>query len=260
MPEHTSFFTYLIAMFPALGENMSAFGTSAFGAPVTYHSAEPIVASAFLMLLLIGIAAGVRSQIVVNDAAIIPDARLTWRTFFEIYVGYWYDMMKEMMGPKRAKRYFPLVGSLSCFILFANAIGLIPGFIPPTSSWNLTTACALIVFFWFNYHGIRQNGLGYFRHMAGPYIGWWAIPINVLLFVIELISLLIRPFTLGIRLMLNMSVDHLLVTVILGLVALLLPVPIMLLGTLIVVIQVMVFCLLTCVYISMATEHEEHAH
>jgi F-type H+-transporting ATPase subunit a len=84
MPEHTSFFTYLIAMFPALGENMSAFGTSAFGAPVTYHSAEPIVASAFLMLLLIGIAAGVRSQIVVNDAAIIPDARLTWRTFFEI--------------------------------------------------------------------------------------------------------------------------------------------------------------------------------
>ena len=59
--------------------------------------------------------------------------------------------------------------------------------------------------------------------------------------------------------MLNMAVDHLLVTLILGMVALLLPIPVMILGTLVVIVQVMVFCLLTSIYITLATEHEEHA-
>ena len=58
--------------------------------------------------------------------------------------------------------------------------------------------------------------------------------------------------------MLNMAVDHLLVTIALGMVALLVPVPIVMLSTLICVVQVLVFCLLTSIYISLATEHEEH--
>jgi F-type H+-transporting ATPase subunit a len=258
MPEHTSFFSYLIALFPALGENMHAFGKSLFGVPVGPHGAEPVVASVFVMLLLVGLAAGVRAQIVNDEKSVIPEARLTLRTFFEIYVGYWYGTMKDMMGPKRAKRYFPLVGSLACFILFSNALGLIPGFIPPTSNWDVTIACALVVFVMFNYYGLKENGLGYVKHLFGPYIGWWGIPINLLLFVIEVISTLIRPLTLSIRLMLNMAVDHLLVTLTLGMVALFMPIPVMILGTLVVIVQVMVFCLLTCIYIALATEHDEH--
>jgi F-type H+-transporting ATPase subunit a len=258
MPEHTTFFSYLIAMFPALGENMHAFGHSLFGAPVTAHGAEPLVASLFIMILLVITALGVRKQLVNHDLAVIPETRLTTRTFFEVYVGYWYDTMKDMMGPKRAKRYFPLVGSLACFILFSNALGLVPGFAPPTSNWNVTMGCALVVFVMFNYYGFKENGLGYLKHLFGPYIGWWGIPINLLLFVIEVISTLIRPLTLSIRLMLNMAVDHLLVTLMLGMMALLLPIPVMILGTLVVIVQVIVFCLLTSIYISLSTEHEDH--
>jgi F-type H+-transporting ATPase subunit a len=162
------------------------------------------------------------------------------------------------MGPKRAKRYFPLVGSLACFILFSNALGLIPGFVPPTSNWNITMGCALVVFFAFNYYGFKENGVGYVKHLFGPYIGWWGIPINLLLFVIETVSTLIRPLTLSIRLMLNMAVDHLLVTLTLGMIALFLPVPVLVLSTLVVIVQVMVFCLLTSIYIALATEHDEH--
>lgn len=259
MPEHTTFFSYLIAMFPALGRNMHAFGSSLFGAPVTAHGAEPLVSSLFIMVLLVGLAFGVRKQLVNYDKAVVPEATLTMRTFFEVFVGYWYDTMKDMMGPKRAKRYFPLIGSLACFILFSNALGLIPGFAPPTSNWNVTMGCALVVFVMFNYYGLKENGVHYLTHLFGPYIGWWGIPINLLLFVIEVVSTLIRPLTLSIRLMLNMAVDHLLVTLILGMVALLLPIPVMILGTLVVIVQVMVFCLLTSIYISLATEHEEHA-
>ena len=96
------------------------------------------------------------------------------------------------------------------------------------------------------------------QHLFGPYIGWWGIPINLLLFIIEVVSTLIRPLTLSIRLMLNMAVDHLLVTITLGIVALFLPIPVLVLSTLVVIVQVMVFCLLTSIYISLATEHEEH--
>ena len=257
MPEHTTFFSYLLAQFPALAENMQVFGKSLFGQPVGLHGAEAILASIVMMLLVLAIAIGIRGQVVNYDQSVIPDAKLSWRTFFEVFVGYWYDTMKDMMGPKRAKRYFPLVGSLACFILFSNALGLVPGFAPPTSNWNITLGCALIVFLMFNYYGLKENGVHYLTHLFGPYIGWWGIPINLLLFVIEVVSTLIRPLTLSIRLMLNMAVDHLLVTLTLGMVALFLPVPVMVLSTLVVIVQVMVFCLLTSIYISLATEHDE---
>lgn len=258
MPEHTSFFSYLIAQFPALGHNMSVFGTSLFGEPVTAHGLEPLLASFFVMLVVVGLALGIRGQLVDYDKSVVPEAKLTLRTFLEVFVGFWYGTMKDMMGPRRAKRYFPLVGSLACFILFANALGLIPGFVPPTSNWNITMGCAVVVFVMFNYYGLKENGLGYLKHLFGPYIGWWGIPINLLLFIIETVSTVIRPLTLSIRLMLNMAVDHLLVTLTLGMIALFLPVPVLLLGTLVVIVQVMVFCLLTSIYIALATEHDDH--
>jgi F-type H+-transporting ATPase subunit a len=60
--------------------------------------------------------------------------------------------------------------------------------------------------------------------------------------------------------MLNMAADHLLLSIILGLVPLFVPIPLMMLGTIIALIQVLVFCLLSSIYIALATEHEEGAH
>jgi F-type H+-transporting ATPase subunit a len=253
MPEHTSFFSYLLALFPALGENMTALGHTLTGQPVTVHGAEPLAASLFVAVLVILLAIVTRSRIVNLDDAVIPENRLSLRTFMEIFIAYFYDMMKDMMGAKRAKRYFPLVGTFAMFILFSNLMGLVPGLNPPTSSLNVTAGCAIIVFVMFNYYGIKENGLHYFKHLLGPV--WWLAP---LILPIEILSLCVRPVTLAVRLMMNMAVDHLLAGIMLALFALLLPIPLLVLGTLVCLIQVLVFCLLTSIYITLATEHEEH--
>ena len=268
MPEHTSWFTYLLEkLFPALGENMHNFGETYVGLllgkhdQVSAHAAEPLVASAFVMLLIIALAIRVRGQIGDYDKSVIPDDKLSLRTLLEILVGYFYGMMKDMMGPTRAKQYFPVVGTAAFFILFSNFLGLIPGFIPPTSSWNITAGCALVVLFTFSYYGFKSNGFGFITHLFGPYLGVALIPVNILIFVIEFVStFIIRPITLSIRLMLNMAVDHLLVSLGLMAFALFVPIPIMILSTLVCIVQTLVFTLLTSVYITLATDGHEHEH
>jgi F-type H+-transporting ATPase subunit a len=262
MPEHTSWFTLLLVKLfghSTLEHNMEGlFGHSITGKPVGIHSLEPMVAAAFVVLLALGLAWRARAKVIDYDTSVIPDETLTLRTFFEIFVGYFYGLMKDMMGAERAKKYFGLVGTCAIFIFFSNLMGLIPGFLPPTSSWNVTAGCALVVFVVFNYYGFKENGFGYLKHLAGPWIHWAALPINILIFCIEVLSTCIRPLTLSIRLMVNMAVDHMLLGLFMGLIMILVPVPIMMLGTLVALVQTLVFCLLTAIYISLATEHEDH--
>ncbi|MGA3119630.1 MAG: hypothetical protein ABSF69_02570 [Polyangiaceae bacterium] len=105
MPEHASFFGYLLAQFPALNENMRVFGESFLGhQPVYAHGAEPLIASLAVMLLVLALALVVRPALARHEQAVIPESKLTLRTFFEVWIGYWYGLMRDMMGPKRAKR------------------------------------------------------------------------------------------------------------------------------------------------------------
>ncbi len=265
MPKHTYWLTYLLDKFPALKHNAESLGdpmiASMMGAPYdhpSYRSTEPVITSLVYMAIILFLALIVRGQVTNLKQAAVPSDKLTLTTFFEVVVGYFYDMAKDIMGPVRAKRYFPLIGSLALFILFSNLVGMIPGVGSPTSSLNVTLGCAIVVFVAFNYFGIKENGMAYVTHMAGPkwYLAW-------LIFPIEIISTCVRPITLAVRLMVNIAVDHLLAALFLGLFALFVPIPIMLLGLIVCVVQTLVFCLLTSVYIGLATEpmhHEESAH
>jgi F-type H+-transporting ATPase subunit a len=261
MPEHASFFSYLVAMFPELGHNIEGLKTVIEHKPMTLHSLDALAAALFIGLLVLVLSYKVRKDLRKGDKAILPDDKLTLRTFLEMFIEYFYNLMKDMMGAKRAKQYFPLIGTCALFIFFSNILGLIPGFNPPTSSWSITLAMAAIVFVAFNYYGLKENGFAYIKHLAGPV--WW---LAWLIFPLELFSLFLRPLTLSFRLMINMSVDHMLLGVVTGLVMLLLPVPIAMLGTIVAVVQVLVFCLLSSIYITLATEHEHeegheaHAH
>ena len=147
------------------------------------------------------------------------------------------------------------IGTAAVFVFFANVLALIPGMPVATSHLGITLGCGLVVFFLFNAYGLLTNGWAYVKHLAGP--TWWLAPV---LFPIELISLCVRPFTLGVRLMINMAADHLILGLFAALVGILVPIPLMLLGCLVVVVQTLVFTLLTCVYVGMATEHEAEAH
>lgn len=255
MPEHSSWLTLILSHFrETLDHNADMLGESLVGkqAP-TWHSFEPLAASLFIVTLILLVAARVRSRLNQTDEAIIPEDKLTLRTFMEAFLAYFYDLAKSVMDADRAKKYFPLIGTAATFVFFANVMALIPGMPVATSNLNITLGCALVVFVLFNAYGLMSNGWGYIAHLAGPaWYLWW------LMFPIEVISLFVRPVTLAVRLMVNMAADHLLLGLFLSLVALLVPVPLMLLGCLVVAIQTLVFTMLTCIYIGLATEHEAH--
>lgn len=254
MPEHTGFLTYLLARSEVLRQNAHNVGQSFVGhQQVEYRGLEPIFTSILVIALIVFLAASVRSEFRRLDESVVPDETLTTRTFFEAFFGYFYNMAKDVMGAKNAKRYFPLIGGSAAFIFFSNCLALIPGFTPPTSNLNVTLGCALLVFISFNYYGLKENGWGYVKHLAGPQP--FLAP---LIFPIEVISTCVRPVTLSIRLMINMAVDHLVATIFLGMIAFLVPIPLMFLAIIVILVQTLVFCLLTSIYIGLATEHAEH--
>ncbi len=113
------------------------------------------------------------------------------------------SMLEDIVGP-HGLQYFPVVMTFAVLILISNLMGMFPLFMSPTSATSVTFALGLSSFIYYNYIGIRENGLfGHLKHFAGPI--WWIAP---LIFSIELISNLIRPFTLGIRLFANMFADE----------------------------------------------------
>jgi F-type H+-transporting ATPase subunit a len=255
VPEHTSWLTFLMEHIKeTLSHNAALVGEGlVVHTPPSWHSFEPILASLLIVLVILGIGRLVGGQLNDVDKAVVPDNKLTLRTFIEAFLGYVYNMAKDVMDAKRAKKYFPLIGASALFVFFSNIVALLPTFPVATSSLNITFGCALVVFVLFNFYGLMTHGMGYIAHFAGPawYLAW-------LIFPIEVISLCVRPITLAVRLMLNMSVDHLILGIFMGLIPLLLPLPVMLLGVIVVLVQTLVFTMLTCIYIGLATEHEAH--
>jgi len=205
-----------------------------------------------LILLLI---VGLISKAALSDTkkALVPEDKLTVRTFVELFVSTAYKMMADIMGKKAAKFFLPLIGTCAFVILVSNFLGLVPGFTPPTDSLNTTVAMSLVIFFATHIFGLKENGLGYIKHFFGP-----VLFLAPLFFVIEIISNLARPLSLSIRLMANMFADHQVLSQVSGLVKWIVPVAPMVLGSLVCIVQTLVFCILSTVYISMAVAHHEH--
>ncbi len=157
-------------------------------------------------------------------------------------------MVGETMGPK-GKAYFPLIATLTLFILVSNLIGLIPGFAPPTASLNTNAALAVTVFAMTHIVGVREHGLKYLKHFVGPV--WWLAP---LILPIEIIGHLARPLSLTLRLFGNMYGHEIVLMIFFTLVPLLLPIPMMVMGILVAFIQTFVFMLLSMIYIAGALE------
>jgi F-type H+-transporting ATPase subunit a len=137
-------------------------------------------------------------------------------------------------------------------------MGLIPGFMPPTDSLKTTFALALVIFVATHAYGLKENGLGHIKHLFGPWLGPLGLPLNILMFGIEVIGHVARVLSLSLRLMANMFGDHMVVGIFTLLVPFLVPVPFLMLGTIVVLVQTAVFCILSTVYIGMAIEHHDH--
>ena len=151
------------------------------------------------------------------------------------------------------RKYLPFVGTIFIYILFSNLLGLIPGFSMPTDSILFNLGIALVVFVLYNYWGIREVGaVAYFKHLLGPI--WWIAP---LLLVIEIISHIVRPISLSLRLFGNMTGDHIVLAVFTDLTKYVFPVIFYGLGTFVCLMQAFVFTLLTMIYIRFAVAHDE---
>jgi F-type H+-transporting ATPase subunit a len=173
------------------------------------------------------------------------------QNFMEVVLEQIERLMGETMGQK-GMVYFPLIATLALFILVSNLISLLPGFMPPTANLNTNFALALTVFFMTHIVGVREHGLKYFKHFAGPI--WWLSPLVV---PIEIIGHLARPLSLSLRLFGNMYGHEIVIMIFLSLVPFLVPLPMMVMGVLIAFIQAFVFTLLAMIYIAGALE-ESH--
>jgi F-type H+-transporting ATPase subunit a len=154
-------------------------------------------------------------------------------------------LIDSIIGPN-GRKYLPFHISLGLFIFMANLIGLIPGFESPTSNINVTAGCAIIVFLYFNWIGIREQGLlHYLRHFAGP-----ILLIAPLMIPVEILSTLARPFSLSVRLFANIYGEDLIILVFTGLLPFILPLPVLALSIFTSLLQAFVFVILSIVYIS----------
>src|SRR5262245_28327941 len=76
------------------------------------------------------------------DGGVIPPPRFGLRNLFEMLADTVYGLMESVMGPKEARRFLPLIGTLFLFILFSNLLSLIPGFLPPTDTLKTNVGLA----------------------------------------------------------------------------------------------------------------------
>jgi F-type H+-transporting ATPase subunit a len=221
---------------------------------VGIHHFEHILTFIFVGILLLIAGLVYRKQAANLEAAVVPEKGITFKNITEMYGSFILTQCRAVLGEKEAPKYFSFVATMFILIFVCNAIGLIPGFLPPTESINTTLALGVFSFLYFNIKGCKEIGtLNYLKHFAGPL--WY---MAILIFPIEIISVCIRPVSLALRLYGNMYGDHTVLGTFSNLAPLGVPVVFMLLGLLVSFIQAYVFIMLSMVYVSLATAHHDH--
>ena len=179
----------------------------------------------------------------------IPSKR---QGLLELVIQAFENQLVEIIGEK-GRQYLPLIATIGIFIFTCNILGLVPGLMSPTSKLNVTAGCALTIFIYYHWQGIKSQGFfKYLKHFMGP------IPLLAPLMVpIEIISHFSRPLSLSMRLFGNIFAEELLILIMASIIPFLLPLPFMAIAIITAVVQAYVFVLLSCIYIAGAVAHEE---
>jgi F-type H+-transporting ATPase subunit a len=220
-----------------------------FGVKVAHP--EHLVPDYLVMVLFVVIALALVLGLSSRKLSLVPSKR---QSLLEMIVGLFDGIIVDTIG-EDGRKYLPVVGSVGIFIFTSNMLGLIPGFMSPTSKLNVTIGCALVVFTYYHWQGIKAQGVfKYIKTFAGP------IPAMAPLMIpIELISHFSRPLSLSMRLFGNIFSEDLLIVIIASIIPYVLPLPFMALSIFTAIVQSFVFVLLSCIYIAGAVSHEgEH--
>jgi F-type H+-transporting ATPase subunit a len=179
----------------------------------------------------------------------------------EVVVGGLDDFVCGILGPQ-GRQYTPFIGTLFIYILFMNLFGLMPLMKSPTSSWSITMGLALCVFIYVQYAAVRKMGiLGYLDLMMEKPRGFLAFSVFIplMLLILHIVSELVKPISLSLRLRSNIWGDDMLLAVLAGMG--LKGLPLLLFSTLLAilasVVQAVVFSLLSTIYFALVLTHEE---
>jgi F-type H+-transporting ATPase subunit a len=171
------------------------------------------------------------------------------QNFFEIIISGMEEFMVDITG-EEGRWFFPIIATIFIYIATCNLMGLVPGLYPPTASINTTVSCAIPVFLFTHFIGIKYHGIKYIKHFLGPV--WWLIPI---ILPIELIGHMARILSLSFRLFGNITGHELVLAILFMLAgAFFAPLPIMAMGIFVALVQAFVFFLLSIMYFAGAME------
>ncbi|OFW47024.1 MAG: ATP synthase F0 subunit A [Acidobacteria bacterium RIFCSPLOWO2_12_FULL_67_14b] len=202
-----------------------------------------------LFILFIGLA--IRSRLSVDRPG-------TLQIVLEDLVSFLVGVLEDNMGPK-GRQFLPLLGTLFVFILIGNLMGQIPGLGSPTSNINVPFACAISLWLYYHYQGVRAHGiLSYIKHFA--VMPGVPIALAPMIFIIEIISHVSRVLSLTLRLFGNIFGEHLVVLILASIVPFVVPVPIQFLGLIVGPLQAFIFLTLGAIYLTAATHVDDHGH
>jgi F-type H+-transporting ATPase subunit a len=229
-----------------------------FGRPVPDPShviPDYLAMMLFIIVVLTAVALFLRSRLSVDDPGPL-------QVLVEDYVGAFHTLLDDFVGPT-GRKYLPLVGSLFLLLLISNLAGLVPGLMAPTTNLNVTLGCAVTVWVFYHFEGVKAQGLSYFKHFfvlhGAPK---WMIALAPIVFLIEGISHAARVMSLSLRLFGNIFGEELVIVILATLVPFVVPLPMMALGLITGTLQALIFVILTMVYLggAVAVEHEDEAH
>ncbi|MDE0119456.1 MAG: F0F1 ATP synthase subunit A [Bdellovibrionales bacterium] len=203
-----------------------------------------------ICFILLGLTFLSRRALKKSENALIPSDHFSIKAFFENFVSIITSLSDLVVG-SQGRKFIPFFSTLFIFIWFNNLLGLVPGMGAATSNVNTTLALGVFSFLVYNIYGFKEHGLSYLKQLMGP-----VLFLAPLMFVIELISHLVRPLSLGLRLYGNMVGDHTVLSIFLDLAPVVIPVAFYFLGFFVCTMQAFIFTILSMVYISIALSHE----
>jgi F-type H+-transporting ATPase subunit a len=231
---------------------LAQFQIHPLGGPIHIGGLDVSFTNSSLWMVIVVAAVTAFMLLGTRKQAIVPGR---WQSLCEGMYDFVSNMLKDNVG-NEGRRFFPFVFTLFMFILFANVLGLLPGAFTVTSHIIVTFGMAAFIFLMVTIVGLVRHGFRFFSYFAPEGAPMWLMPVMI---PIEIISYLIRPMTLSIRLFANMVAGHVMLAVIggfafaLGVWAGLLPVAVgsLLIGLelLIACLQAYVFTVLTCIYL-----------
>ena len=213
-------------------------------ASFTNSSLFMLVAIALITLFL---------TLAMRQSALVPGR---WQSMAELSYEFVGKMIRDNVG-NEGRQYFPFIFSLFMFILFCNLLGMVPYSFTVTSQIIVTFALALVVFLGVTVIGFIRHGAHFLKLFVPSGVPLALLP---LLVVIEVLSYLIRPVSLSVRLFANMLAGHTMLKVFGGFVVALgilggwapLAFVVALTGLEIgiAILQAYVFAILTCIYLN----------